>query len=249
MIFKWSENFWQVLLAALVCYLIGCLNAALFISRAKHRDIRKMGSGNPGTMNVSRELGWRAGLLTFCGDALKAGIPVVIAYFVFKGQTFENTSVAVSDFMRYFCGFFVVLGHVFPITMRFKGGKGIASTFGLFWGALAVENAWWILGMFALFMGVLLFIYFTEWGGLGSLFGVSTFSVIQLLYFHSRYAKTPLNAELVCLFCLILAINIITWLAHYKNLRRLFSGEEHKTSLKLIVNKTKKLKEEKNQTK
>ena len=235
--FIWSENFWQLPVLAVVCYLVGCFNAALLISRAKHRDIRTMGSGNPGTMNVSRELGWKAGLLSFVVDALKGALPAVVAYFIYREYKFENTEVIVSDFMRYFCGFFVVLGHVFPITMKFKGGKGIASTFGLFWGGLACENAWWALGMLGLCIGILLFIFYTEWGGLGSLLGVSLFSVIQLLYFYSRYQNMEVNAYLVCLFMFILLVNIVTWLAHYKNLRRLFSGEEHRTSLKKIVKK------------
>ena len=233
--FIWSESFWQLPLFALVCYLIGCFNFALVISYFKHSDIRKMGSGNPGTMNVSRELGWKAGLLTFVCDAIKGGLPAVIAYFIYRDYVCEGTEVLVSDFMRYFFGFFVVIGHIFPVTMKFKGGKGIASTFGLFWGGLACENPWWALGMLALFAGILLFIFFTEWGGLGSLLGVSSFSVIQLLYFYHRYAKMGVNAYLVGIFMLILLINIATWVAHYKNLRRLFSGEEHRTSLKKIV--------------
>ena len=143
-VFYFSESWWQFVLLAVGCYLIGCFNFARMISRFKHQDITKMGSGNPGTMNVSRELGWKAGLLTFVVDALKGALPAVVAYFIYRDYTFENTQIIVSDFMRYFCGFFVVLGHVFPITMKFKGGKGIASTFGLFWGGLACENAWWV---------------------------------------------------------------------------------------------------------
>jgi glycerol-3-phosphate acyltransferase PlsY len=188
-------------------------------------------------MNVSRELGWRAGIATFACDALKGALPVAAAYFLYRNFTFENSLVVVSDFMRYFCGLFVVIGHIFPVTMKFKGGKGIASTFGVFWGGLACENAWWALAMLGCCLLILLFIYATEWGGLGSLLGVSSFSVIQLVYFYFRYEKTPFNAYLVCVFVTILLLNIFTWLAHYKNLRRLFSGEEHRTSLKKIAKK------------
>ena len=234
-----AESFWQWIIAAIVCYFVGCFNAALIIARRNHRDITKMGSGNPGTMNISRELGWRAGIVTFFCDALKGAIPAVIAYFIYRKYTFAGTEVIVSDFMRYFCGLFVVVGHIFPVTMKFKGGKGIASTFGLFWGALACENGWWALGMLGLVLGIVLFIYFTEWGGLGSLLGVSSFSVIQLIIFFARYEKTELNAYLVGTFVLILLLNIFTWLAHYKNLRRLFSGEEHRSSLKKIFRKKK----------
>lgn len=232
-----SQHIWQLPVLAIVCYLIGCINAALLIARFKKRDIRKLGSGNPGTMNVSRELGWKAGILTFVIDALKGAVPVVIAYFLYRNFVFENTRIIVADFMRYYCGLFVVIGHIFPVSMKFKGGKGIASTFGVFWGGLACENAWWALGMLGCCILILVFIYLTEWGGLGSLLGVSSFSIIQLIYFSFRYAKIILNAYLVWLFLWILLLNIFTWLAHYKNLRRLFSGEEHRTSLKKIVKK------------
>lgn len=235
--FSLSQQWWQLPVAAIVCYFIGCFNAALLISRLKKKDITKMGSGNPGTMNMSRELGWKAGVATFFCDALKGGIPAIVAYLIYKGYVFTGTAVAVSDFMRYFCGLFVVIGHIFPVTMKFKGGKGIASTFGLFWGALSCENAWWALGLFGLFLVILLFIFFTEWGALGSLLGVSSFSVIQLVIFYNRYAIFSVNAYLVCLLSLILLINIFTWTAHHKNLKRLFAGEEHRTSVKKIVRK------------
>ncbi len=235
--FLLSQNWWQLLVVAIVSYFIGCFNAALVIARYKNRDITKIGSGNPGTMNISRELGWKAGILTFVIDALKGALPAVVAYLIYRNSVFAGTSVQTSDFMRYFSGLFVVAGHIFPVTLKFKGGKGIASTFGLFWGALACENAWWILGMFGLVLGIVLFILWTEWGGLGSLLGVSSFSIIQLVIFVNRYMKTGMNAYLVALFSLILLVNLFTWLAHYKNLRRLFSGEEHRTSLKKIVRK------------
>ena len=82
-----------------------------------------------------------------------------------------------------------------------------------------------------------LFIFFTEWGALGSLLGVSSFSVIQLVIFYNRYEIFSVNAYLVCLLSLILLINIFTWTAHHKNLKRLFAGEEHRTSVKKIVRK------------
>lgn len=235
--FSLSQNWWQLLVAAIVCYFIGCFNAALLISRSKHRDITKMGSGNPGTMNMSRELGWKAGLATFVCDALKGGLPAIAAYFLYRGYYFEGTSVVVSDLMRYYCGLFVVIGHIFPVTMKFKGGKGIASTFGLFWCALACENAWWALFMFLFLLGILLFIFFTEWGGLGSLLGVASFSIIQLIFFFDRYGAIPVNAYMVCVFIVIFLINVFTWCAHHKNLTRLFSGEEHRTSLKKMGTK------------
>ncbi len=64
---------------AIVCYFIGCFNFARVISKKRNKDITKIGSGNPGTMNMSREFGWKVGLLTFACDALKGGIPAIIS--------------------------------------------------------------------------------------------------------------------------------------------------------------------------
>lgn len=235
--FNILQNWWQFLLLAIVCYLVGCINFALIISRLKKGDITKMGSGNPGTMNMTREFGAKMGFLTFFGDAIKGGLPAVVTFFLYKGFVFTGTTVLVSDFVRYFCGLFVVLGHIFPVTMRFKGGKGIASTLGLLWMSLACENAWWLLICFTLLIGVLVFIFFTEWGSLGSLLGVTGLSIVQAVIFVIRYDNVAVNAYLVCLFMLIVAINILTWCAHSKNLYRLFSGEEHRTSFRKILKK------------
>ena len=236
-IFSFAQNWWQILLMALVCYLIGCFNFARVISRTKHKNIAEMGSGNPGAMNMTREFGLKIGLLTFICDAFKGGIPAVIGYFLYKGYVFEGTAVLVSDFVRYLCGLFVIIGHIFPVTTNFKGGKGIASTFGLFWLAISCENPRWIFIGFACFFIIVLYIYFTEWGSMGSLIGVSGFSIWQMVVFLSKYAYTPMNAYLVCLYLMIFVINVLTWGAHAQNIKRLFIGEERRTSIKKLAKK------------
>ena len=237
--FDFSQNWWQFLIVAFVCYLIGCFNFALLISRFKKRDITKIGSGNPGTMNMSREFGLKVGLITFFCDAFKGGVPALVGYFLYKNYVFAGTAVAVSDFIRYFCGLFVVVGHIFPVTMKFKGGKGIASTLGLFWACLSCESPWWILIGFGFLLCVVAFIFLTEWGSLGSLLGVSGFSIMQMTIFFLRYSATAVNAYLVCLYLLVFALNILTWVAHKQNLARLFAGEEHHTSIRKLAKKKK----------
>ena len=221
---------------AIACYLIGCFNFALLISRMKKSDITKRGSGNPGTMNMSREFGLKIGVITFLCDALKGGIPALVSFFVYKNFVFAGTAVAVTDVSRYFCGLCVIIGHVFPVTMKFKGGKGIASTFGLFWLSLACENAWWLAIGFSIFWLIVLFITWTEWGSLGSLLGVSGFSIIQMVIMLLRYPNV-VNAYIITAYLLIFAINFLTWWAHRKNLARLFAGEEHHTSVKKLAKK------------
>lgn len=235
--FSIVQNWWQFLIVAIVCYLIGCFNFARVISRKKQRDITTIGSGNPGTMNMTREFGIKTGFLTFLCDALKGGVPALICYFIYRSYIFEGTEIPVSDLMRYFAGLFVVVGHIFPVTMKFKGGKGIASTLGLFWFGLMCESPWWILIGFGVLLTIVLVIYVTEYGSVGSLYGVTTFSIIQAVIFLLRYNDFAVNAYLVCLYVPILLIVILTWAAHHQNLRRLFAGEEHKTSLKQMIKK------------
>lgn len=227
--------YWFVLMAA-VCYFIGCFNFAVLIAKFKHKDVHKIGSGNPGTMNISREFGLKVGLLNFLLDACKGGVPAIISYFVFRGYVFDGSDVIVSDFTRYFCGLFVIIGHIWPVTMKFHGGKGIASTLGLFWFCISCEQWWFFFIMFvALFGGVLGYIAYTEWGSMGSLLGVTGFSIWQGLIFFFRYPYgTNGWGWVISLYMLLLALNFLTWFAHRKNLVRLFAGEEHRTSVKKL---------------
>lgn len=238
-IFDLSQNWWQLIIVAVACYLIGCFNFAKIISLSKKKDITTIGSGNPGTMNMSREFGLGVGLLTFFCDVLKGGLPALIGYFIYKDYVFANTLFSVSDFMRYFCGLFVIIGHIFPVFMKFKGGKGIASTFGLFWLCLACESPWWLLFGFLIMLGVVLVIFLTEMGSLGSLIGVTAFSIVQMIMFVLRYSEFAVNVYMVLTYAFILAINILTWAAHHENVMRLFSGEEHRTSIKKLSKKKK----------
>ncbi len=237
--FYLSYNWWQLPIMAIVCYLIGCFNFARVISRKKNKDITKIGSGNPGTMNMTREFGLKIGVLTFLLDALKGGVPALISYFIYRNYYFAGTAVQVSDFTRYFCGLFVIIGHIFPVTARFKGGKGIASTLGLFWFGLACEGGWWALIVFGLLVLLVLFIAWTEWGSLGSLLGVTGLSVVQMVLFCQNYGIGSFNAYLVATYACILAVNVLTWCAHHVNLARLFSGEEHHTSIRRLAKKKK----------
>ena len=240
--FYFSQNWWQFLIIAVVSYFIGCFNFALLISRFKKRDITKIGSGNPGTMNMSREFGLKVGLITFLCDACKGGVPAVITYFIYRNFQFAGTATCVADFTRYFCGLFVIIGHIFPVTMNFKGGKGIASTLGLFWFCLPCDWAWFALIGSASLIGIVLFIFLTEWGSLGSLLGVTGFSIAQVLtfMFMNGYAKVETNAYVIALYMILLAINLLTWIAHRENLVRLFAGEERRTSIRKLAKKKSK---------
>ena len=228
------SDLWCLAIAAVLSYFIGCFNFAVLISHIKKKDIRSEGSGNPGTMNMTRTFGLKIGAINFFCDVAKGGLPAVIAWIIFKDYVFEGTTVVVSDFMRYFCGLFVIIGHIFPVTMKFKGGKGIASTMGLFVFAIPCEpNGWWYFFIaVAILVGVLLYITFTEWGSMGSLIGVSGLTIFQVILFILRYSDILSNAWIISIFMILLLINFLTWFAHRKNIYKLVAGEEHHTAVR-----------------
>ena len=116
--------------------------------------------------------------------------------------------------------------------MKFKGGKGIASTMGLFSFALPCE-VWWYFPICVVFLfGVLGYIAVTEWGSMGSLIGVTGLSIFQTVLFVTRYSSDLMNPWVIALLMIILLINVLTWAAHRKNIYKLLAGEEHRTSVK-----------------
>jgi glycerol-3-phosphate acyltransferase PlsY len=123
--------------------------------------------------------------------------------------------------------------------MKFKGGKGIASTMGLFWLALACETWWFIFIGLLLFVMIFTYIAITEWGSMGSLIGVSLFTIWQAVIFIIRYDTMLTNGYVIVCFMLLLLLNLLTWLAHHKNLYKLMAGEEHHTSIKKMLHKKK----------
>lgn len=227
-------DLWCLAVVAVVSYFIGCFNFAVIISHIKKKDIRSEGSGNPGTMNMTRTFGLKIGAINFFCDVIKGGLPAVIAWIIFKNYVFVGTTVIVSDFMRYFCGLFVIIGHIFPVTMKFKGGKGIASTMGLFAFAIPCEpNGWWYIFIaVAILVGVLLYITLTEWGSMGSLIGVSGLTIFQAVLFILRYSDNLLNPWIISVFMILLLINFLTWFAHRQNIFKLVAGEEHHTAVR-----------------
>ena len=114
------------ILIVIVAYLIGSIPTAYILFKIKKGDdIRKYGSGNVGGTNVIRTLGTSWGLLTIILDVIKGFIPVLIAYLIYPEDLVLVAIVSVA----------AVLGHIFPVYIKFKGGKAIATTFGVIIGS------------------------------------------------------------------------------------------------------------------
>jgi len=232
MLVTFSEIWWQLVILAVCSYAIGNINFALIISRFNHNDVRKLGSGNPGTLNMSRNFGLKIGGLTLLLDMIKGGVPSLIGFLIMKNSFIGDFNMG--DFARFLCGFMVIVGHIFPVTLNFKGGKGIASTLGVFLFSQPLVASIILLLTF-------LYIYVSEWGSMGSLLGVSGLSIFQMIIYYNKYSVLGISNEFLnASYLLIFAMCFLTWFAHRKNIIKLLASEEHHTSVKALSKKKNK---------
>lgn len=248
----------ELLIVAICSYLFGNFNWAILISKLKKTDVRTMGSGNPGTLNMGRNFGLKIGLLVFFLDILKGVIPTLITYFLFRDKGyFENTQFLIKDLALYLSGLCVVLGHIYPVVFKFKGGKGIASSIGVF---LFVEFSysfgqssqivWGLIVVMAL-VAASVFIYLTEFGAMGSFIAITPSAISAFIRLNYTYYGTIVDNLLYYLITsfLLLFICFITWFAHRGNIERMLSGNEHATSIRELFIKAKAKKQEAKQNK
>ncbi len=229
-------------LLAVASYFVGNANWAIIISKTQKKDIRAMGSGNPGTLNMSRNLGLKFGLLTFFLDIMKGAAPTLVAFFIFRGQKFEGSHFFISDLVIYLCGFCAVMGHIYPVVYKFKGGKGIASTIGVMIVCESVHGVEWASVIIMSLVAAVLWIYFTEFGAMGSFIAITPPAIsgsIRLLLDYKDFTDGKTIAFRIVTNILILLICFFTWFAHRKNIERMLAGEEHPTSIKEMVVKAK----------
>lgn len=119
------------IICLVIGYVFGLFQTGYFYGKIKGIDIRQHGSGNAGTTNALRTMGMKAGAITLIGDAVKCILAVVLARMIFAGSAADMLPL-----LGFYAGVGAVLGHNFPFYLHFKGGKGIAATFGL---ALATD--------------------------------------------------------------------------------------------------------------
>jgi glycerol-3-phosphate acyltransferase PlsY len=188
-------------LLILFAYLIGSIPIGVLLARLRGKDPRKVGSGNIGATNVMRSAGKVLGITTLVGDVLKGFVPTLIAI-----------RLGVPDLLIALVGLAVFSGHLFPVFLKFKGGKGVATGAGVF---LAI-NYPIILISFIIFV-----IVFLKWKyvSLGSLVGTA---IIPLFF---TLLKTPLEYILLSLL-----LTCCVFVKHKDNIKRLLAGTENKVS-------------------
>ncbi len=208
--------YFGVIAAVIIAYLLGSINfAVIFANIFLKKDVRELGSGNAGTTNVMRTAGFLPGAMTFICDVLKGFAACFIGKMLFI-HAFPDTIPWI--YVAYMCGVACMLGHVFPIFFRFKGGKGVATSVGIFAVCCPIAI---VIGLTVFAVMTLI----TRVVSLSSL--VATVTVISLsLVFYNSEANIALPAVLS------ISMGVTVFLKHKDNIKRLVKGEEKKITVR-----------------
>jgi len=185
----------------IVSYLVGSIPVGIILAKMRGTDPRKVGSGNIGATNVMRAAGKTIGIMTLAGDILKGFIPTAIMLHYGQPAIIVATT-----------GLATFIGHLFPVFLKFKGGKGVATAVGVY---LAVSPL-------AILVNVVIFVFvLLKWRyvSLGSLVGTALMPAAFLI----------LNQPREYIFLSII-VGIFIFLKHKDNIRRLLNGKENKIS-------------------
>lgn len=207
------------MIALLIGYIFGMFLSGYLFGKSKDVDIRTKGSGNIGTTNTLRILGVKVGAITLVCDCLKSVAAVFVVWLLFHGAYPEHIRL-----LEMYAAIGAILGHDFPFFMKFKGGKGIACSFGM------------ILALFpqCLPICVLIFVIIvalTRYVSLGSILSAVGFMVQILVFGHMGWISIPkadlMEVQILGCFAAVLAIAL-----HHSNIKRLLQGNENKFSFK-----------------
>ena len=222
-------EWWRYVIVIVVSYFLGNINFARILSKKMHDDITKRGSGNPGTMNMLRSFGFKAGILTLVFDALKGVIAALLGFFMFGGLEGSYLDIwglhSSSEAMMglYIGGISVIVGHNFPVIFKFKGGKGVACMLGVF----AVSSPIWVA---ICFVFGFIYLYIFDYAAVASFIFISIVTFIEALKYTGENKNLVVTILLFCMFCL-------TWFMHRQNIFRLLVGKENKANLKKALKK------------
>lgn len=200
--------------AVILAYLIGSINFAVIFSKAfMKKDVREVGSGNAGATNVLRSAGVLPGILTFFCDALKGFVATFVGKTIFESVMTQNPDEW-GIIGAYICGLACMIGHVLPIFFKFKGGKGVATSVGIFA----------ICSPVAIALGLAVFAIITIATRYVSLASVTATVVVVVSSMIFRVSDAPILPQLV--LCVIMGIIVI--FKHRENIKRLINGTESK---------------------
>jgi glycerol-3-phosphate acyltransferase PlsY len=205
----------QRLICLALGYVFGLFQTGYLVGLVKHRDIRNYGSGNSGTTNALRVFGKKAGVIVFCGDILKSFLACSLVRYV-AGRTGMGEQTIT---LMLYTGLGVVLGHNYPFYLQFKGGKGIAASWGI---SLAID--WRIaLVCMVIFAAIALT---TRYVSLASLCALTSFVVMWFIL--AARGMLPLEGCRPEADGLVMVIILFGFIRHRSNLKRLLNGTENK---------------------
>jgi glycerol-3-phosphate acyltransferase PlsY len=207
----------------LISYLLGSIPSSLWVGQIFHKtDIRKHGSGNLGTTNAFRILGWKSGLSVLVLDFMKGFVSskwVAVYAFQIGNGPIAPPGWEADAFLMITCGLMAVIGHMFPIFANFKGGKGAATACGMLFGIEPIS----ISISFGLFIIIVLT---TRYVSLASMTSSFIYPITLLIM---RYGFNYFVDGSIIIFAIIIASGIIY--KHKSNIRRLINGTENRVNL------------------
>ena len=194
-----------LLLCAVAAYFIGSLNSAVILSKMFHHDdIRNYGSGNAGATNMARTYGKKWGIITFICDGLKAVVAVI------------GSMLVMGEGGAYIAALFAILGHIFPVYYKFKGGKGVAVA------AISILclNPLVFLILVLIFVGI---VYASKYISLGSIIAAFFYPMINNAFDNGHGFISTVVTGLIAVIVIVM---------HRSNIRRLRDGNENKIGQK-----------------
>lgn len=210
-------------LVFLIAYLIGSIPFGLILTRmAGLGDIRAIGSGNIGATNVMRTGKKWLGLLVFLLDAGKGAVAVGWGYFyIFEAPDFSNFSddhiiIFFTSYLLHFLALAVTFGHIFPLWLRFRGGKGVATVFGILFILPITDYMTFFVVICAVITWLIVFF-------ISSMSSLSSLTAVWICIPAALWARTDMILD--CPY-IPLAL-LITW-THRENIKRIMAGTEHK---------------------
>lgn len=207
------------LICVCIGYAFGLLQTGYLYGRLHNVDIRKQGSGNAGTTNALRTLGWKAGVVTLLGDAFKCVFAVAAVHLLYK-----NSHADILPLLSMYAGMGAVLGHNYPFYMKFKGGKGIAATAGLI---LSTTTPVMVLICIIVFGGI---VAATRYVSLGSLIVVIVY-LLEIIYRGQTGAYGMEVNYLYEMYAIAALLMFSAFFKHKENIKRLLHGTENKISV------------------
>ncbi len=214
------------IICLVVGYGFGLIETGVLYSKLVGIDIREHGSGNSGTTNALRVLGFKAGLVVFIGDFCKSFVPCMAARFIFRGSYPDSYYLIMT-----YVGLGAVLGHIFPVYLKFKGGKGIATIGGF---AASVLHPWFIVIMFAIFAGTIFVSKYMSVGSIVLMIGIAVCYILQGLMGLTCFDMNVPSSKNAFIesSVLVVILAVLAICKHKQNIIRLMNHTENKFHMK-----------------